>query len=191
MSLVLVRHAQVEVDPGAPAHEWGLSSDGRSDAARLSRHPAVVAADLFFCSPEPKALATAAVMAEGRPIHQVEDLRELDRTAAGWIGSADEYAALVEAIFRNPRDSVRGCEAATSAAGRVVRAVEAILTEHVDRTVVIVSHGILLSLYMSCFRELDQPDFDIWRRLSFPDIAVLDPVQQTIVEDFSGIPVSW
>jgi broad specificity phosphatase PhoE len=115
----------------------------------------------------------------------VADLRELDRSALGWLGSEREYVAVIEEILRHPERSIRGCETAESATRRVVRAIEAILHEYPMESVAVFSHGILLTLFMSAVRGLGRPDIDLWRSLRFPDVAVIDSESWQVVEEFS------
>ena len=102
--LVLIRHAEVVVDPHAPSDTWRLSVDGAAKAAALAKHPALTGVELFATSPEPKAVATAKAVGRGRAVVVVEDLRELDRRAAGWVGTAEEYAELVTTILARPAE---------------------------------------------------------------------------------------
>ena len=121
--LVLIRHAEVVVDPHVPSDTWRLSADGAARAAELATHSAMGDVQLVATSPEPKALATARALVGDRPIVVAEGLRELDRRAAGWVGTAEEYADLVTAILERPTDSIRGCESAEHAGQRISRTI--------------------------------------------------------------------
>ncbi|HEX5414384.1 MAG TPA: histidine phosphatase family protein [Chloroflexota bacterium] len=182
--LVLIRHAEVAADPHAPSDTWTLSPDGAATAAVLGRHPALANVDLIATSPEPKALATAKVIAKERDIVVADGLRELDRRAAGWVGTTDEYADLIETIMNRPTESIRGCESAAQAGERVTRAIEDLLAANPHRSLAVVSHGIVLTLYLSALLGLPTPDPALWRGIGMPDLAVVDPVSRGVIVGF-------
>jgi broad specificity phosphatase PhoE len=141
---------------------------------------------LFYTSPEPKAVATAVAISGPQPLIQVPDLKELDRTAAGWLSTEAEYAAMVAEIFQHPDESIRGCEPAALAQQRIVRALDTLVAAHPNCTLAVVSHGIVLALYMCHVKRLARPDPAIWRGIGFADVAVVDPVGCAVIVDFRG-----
>lgn len=184
-TLVLIRHARVDVDATRPADQWRLSAEGARAATALGRHPAVEGVERVFTSPEPKAVATATALALGTPV-PVAALRELDRSALGWLQSGDDYAATVTAILQRPQDAVRGCERAMDAQRRMVDAVAALVHTHPDQTAALVSHGIVLTLYLAWLMGRDTPDLALWRALRFPDLAVVAPLERRIILPFEA-----
>jgi broad specificity phosphatase PhoE len=184
--LVLIRHAQVTVNPRVPVDQWRLSEEGIKAAAALRRDLAVVEVQLFYTSPEPKAVATAAAISDRQPLIQVPDLKELDRTAAGWLSTETEYVAMVAEIFRHPDESIRGCEPAALAQQRIVRAIDTLVAAQPGCTRAIISHGIVLALYLCHVKRIMMPDPAIWRRIGFPDLALVDPVRRAVIVDFHG-----
>jgi broad specificity phosphatase PhoE len=184
--LVLVRHARVHAEHDKPHNLWGLTREGRCDAGALADDPAVNAVTLFASSYEPKAVETAAAVARGRPIVKVEDLGELDRSAAGWIDSDEERLGLVQAIFDRPADNIGGCESAAHALTRFTRAVDGLVAEYPKDELAIVSHGTVLALYMAHLRGLVKADFEAWRRIRLPDVAVVDTSTRRVMRDFGA-----
>ncbi|HKC75096.1 MAG TPA: histidine phosphatase family protein [Chloroflexota bacterium] len=184
--LGLIRHAHVTVDPRVPVDQWRLSEEGIKAAAALLRDPALAEVQLVYTSPEPKAVATAAAISGRQPLIQVTDLKELDRTAAGWLSTEAEYVAMVAEIFRHPDQSIRGCEPAALAQQRIVRAIDTLVAAHPGRPLAIISHGIVLALYMCHLKRLMMPDPAIWRRIGFPDLALVDPGRRAVIVDFHG-----
>lgn len=184
--LVLIRHAEITADPDAPSHTWELSVDGRAKAAELAMHPVLADVELIASSPEPKALATAKAIAGDRPIIVAEGLRELDRRALGWVATAEEYADLVRSILERPTESIRRCETAAAAGQRISRAIEDLWSANPHRSLGVVSHGIVLTVYLSALQGLPTPDPSIWRRIALPDLAVVDPVPRQVVVGFGA-----
>lgn len=181
--LVLIRHAQVAVDPDQASANWLLSVGGASAAANLRDDPDVAAATCFFTSPEPKARATARAIAADRPIVVVQDLRELDRQAIGWVGTSDEYRAIVTRILSHPDHPYLGAETAALAQQRIVTAIARVVYDNPTKTVAAVSHGIVLTLYLAWLRGDPLADLGLWRRMPFPAVAVVDPVERRVIRD--------
>jgi broad specificity phosphatase PhoE len=182
--VILVRHAAVTVDPREDAHQWRLSADGEVAATRLANVLQFGAVGQIYSSPEPKAIATACAVARGQAVVEIDGLAELDRRAAGWLGTSDDYAAMVAEIFRQPTVSVRGCETALAAQRRIVGAIDRLAGGARDEAIAVVSHGIVLTLYVSWLRGLAEPDLDRWRRMRFPDAAVVDHERRVVLSDF-------
>jgi len=184
--LVLVRHAAVRVQSAVATSRWELSDDGRLAAAELRRNSALAKVGLIVTSPEPKATATAIALADGRPVLERDDLRELDRSAAGWLCTELEYVALVAEILASPARSARGCEPAAAAQQRLVRVVGDLLASSTD-DVAVVSHGIVLSLYLAHVRGKASVDLEAWRRMRMPDLAVVDADRAEVLVDFGTV----
>src|SRR5215217_3054241 len=105
MHLVLFRHAAVKSDPHAPPRSWGLTDEGWRAAAILGKDSALDTVSVLATSPEPKAAQTAVALGTGKPTIEVDDLGELDRSAAGWLAREDERLELVREILARPDES--------------------------------------------------------------------------------------
>ncbi len=53
-------------------------------------------------------------------------------------------------------------------------------------SVCVVSHGLLLSLYVASL-EQRRPTIEEWRRIALPAVAVVDPEQGSIISPFLDI----
>lgn len=184
MRLILVRHAQVVMDPDIPVERWGLSPEGEVAALALLQHPALSNVDVVMSSPEPKALATAGLLAVEAPVVTEPDLRELDRLRLGWLPDEDAYPAVVREILAHPGRSVRGCERAEDAQRRIVHAIDRMVERYPQQTVAVGHHGIVLTLYLSRLMGLETPSLTLWQSIEFPDVAVVDPVQRVVLRSF-------
>jgi broad specificity phosphatase PhoE len=180
--VVLVRHAQVTIDRSTPVAEWTLSGEGLAAAARLADDPWVRAADRLYSSPEPKAVATARALAGGRVVTEDPRLVELDRSGAGWV---EDYEELVVEMLAEPQHSVRGCESMSAARARLADAV-ADLAGRSAGTIALVSHGLVLSLYVATLRSKPLT-LERWRSIRLPDIAVVDPAAGAVIQDFGWL----
>lgn len=170
-----MRHAPVELDTARPAPEWGLSDEGRKLAARLATAPAWQDVVFVASSPEPKALDTALPIAEAADVGlRVEhDLREADRPGTPVV-SSDEYRGLVAAYLASPDQPVHEWESAREVRDRVRASIDGLAAEH-DGPLVVLSHGLALSLYSGL-------TFDEWKAMPLPAVAVGGPPFLTVDE---------
>lgn len=182
--LCLVRHAEVVLRGDVHPSEWELSPQGRSDARDLGRAREWQSVDAVVASPEAKTRQTAEPIAEaaGVELRLVEELREVERGLSGLV-SAQEYAALVEAHFALPDESVAGWERGADARTRVATAIDA-LAEETSGNLCVVSHGMVLSHYLAHLRGLETPPIEEWRAIPLPAVAVVDPDERRLVRPF-------
>lgn len=163
-ALYLVRHGRPLVDRSQPAQEWPLdpayADDVRALRPRLPQH-----AD-WFCSPEPKAVATARLLTD-EPVEVVDDLREHERHTVDWM---EDFEAVVRSAFERPEvPAYDGWEPLADTRRRVVTAVAGILDQHPRRNVVLVGHGTAWTVLKAALTG-DPPDLGAWARLAMPDV---------------------
>jgi 2,3-bisphosphoglycerate-dependent phosphoglycerate mutase len=149
-SVVLIRHGDYiddQLNGQGPKRDLGLSSVGRSQAAALKAR--LIASrelrpEVFLSSTERRALETAAVIAAalGKPVTPDRDLEEW-RSDDGTVDPA-EFMARWKNLPERQRQFHRfvpGCETGIEFSTRVHTALNRIVTEHVGRTVVLMTHG--------------------------------------------------
>ena len=170
MALFLVRHGRPAPRPGVPAHEWELDPAGFDDVWALRESGRLPALATWFCSPEPKATATAQLLTETE-VGVVEGLREHIRTSADRV---EDFAGAVTRAFAEPDVSAYdGWEPLAACRDRVVRAVRGILAVHAGEDVVLVGHGTAWTVLVAEL-TVTPPDLERWRSLAMPDLIVLD-----------------
>jgi len=182
--LYLVRHAEVVLRGDVHPSEWALSPQGQADARDLGRAAEWKSLQAVVASPETKTRQTAEPIAEaaGVELRLVDELREVERGLSGLV-SAEEYAALVEAHFRSPDESVGGWERGVDARTRVSAAIDGLVQETTGN-VCVVSHGMVLSHFLAHLRGLETPPVEEWRAIPLPAVAVVDPAQRRLLEPF-------
>jgi broad specificity phosphatase PhoE len=155
-----IRHAAVVLDP-RPAPEWRLSAEGVDAARRLARELRLVGVGRIVSSPEPKALDTAAPLAEARGLELAveDDLREVARDELPVLARRD-YVALVGRYLGG--ESLDGWEPADEARARFAAAVYRHRAEHAGDTA-IVTHGLVLALYLGLTPAR-------WEAMRLPDV---------------------
>lgn len=164
--LYLVRHGRSLPEPGLIPSAWELDPAGFDDIWTLRESGRLPAAARWFCSPEPKALATAQLLTDAE-VGVVEGLREHVRETADWI---EDFAATVRRAFDEPEVSAYdGWEPLARTRDRVVTTVRGLLAEHPGEDLVLVGHGTAWTVLVAELTEA-APDLDRWARLAMPDL---------------------
>jgi broad specificity phosphatase PhoE len=169
---VYVRHAMALRDTDRPPREWELGPAGRAAARVLAAQlPRSVAPAVVVSSTEPKALATAAPIAERFGVEVVPDER-LVEAHRPWVGSPDDYRAMAHrylAGFATP-----GWEDAGAVVDRMAAGVRAARASVSGRPVAVVGHGLSLCLHLASVLPEGFDPSGLWARLSFPDAWTVD-----------------
>lgn len=183
--LILVRHSHPEILPTVPANQWLLSDEGRQRCRPLADRLALHRPDVIVTSLEPKAVETGQIVAHrlGKPFESADGLHEHDRSEVTF-GSKERFEAKVARFFAQPEQLVFGRETADQAHQRFAQAVTSVIRTHPHKNVAVVTHGTVMTLFVS--RAVGLEPFPFWKRLGLPAFAVLslpgfDLV--TVVED--------
>ena len=183
MLLYLIRHSAVVPDPTSPGARWRLSPKGREAADVLAREPFWSELHGIHTSDELKTIATAQRLAAPNdlPIEIERNLREVEGRT--WVEAG--YAALVrDYLTGDPPD---GWELPATARARVRTCIDGIIEQYPDQNVGIVSHGIVLTLYLVDMLRLDaNAATALWKSIRFPDVAGLDLDQMRLVREFGS-----
>ena len=171
--LILVRHSAPEIAQKVPAQEWKLSAPGRTRATRLAELLRQYQPQVIISSKEPKARETAEIIAKLHKIelNVAENLQEHDRSNVPYL-AREEFQASIHEFFLKPNELVFGKETANQAHARFYRSVHAILNDYANKTVIIVTHGTVISLFVS--RLTRRSDFEIWNMLGLPSFIAMD-----------------
>lgn len=152
--LILVKHSAVVVQPDVPAAQWWLSDVGRARCVSLARMLAEYAPTVIVASDEPKAAETADTVAEGLglSVETEAGLREHDQTDVPYHRDGAEFErADAEHWFAT--------------------AVGELLARRPRGTVIVVAHGIVITLFIARHNRVEP--YQCWRRLGLPSFAVL------------------
>lgn len=169
MSLYLVRHAHTQQSE-APSDEWTLSDRGRREAAALATAELWANVAAAYSSPEVKAVESIApaVEAWGLPCRLDARLREVERPHT-WH---EDYGEVARRFLTSP-EPPQGWEPRDTALNRVAACLREIEQTHAGQDVVICSHGLLLTLYVSGLAGAEADPFEIWRSIGFGVVAVV------------------
>jgi broad specificity phosphatase PhoE len=170
--LVLAKHARPDVRGDLPASEWGLTEDGLAGARRLAERLRVLAPSAIVSSAEPKASATARIVAAALaiPLEIAADLHEHVRPQSGLLGDA-EFTARIADLFARPHEVVFGSESASDALRRFTLALDRVIDAG-RGDLVVISHGTVISLFVGARSHEDA--HSLWSTLGLPSYVVLE-----------------
>jgi broad specificity phosphatase PhoE len=171
--LVLIRHSQPEFVTGVPASTWRLSAEGRWRCTTLAQQLAYQKPTRVITSLEPKAVETGQIVADilSLPLESVPGLHEHERPEAVSSLARESFRTRVAALFDHPSELVFGNETADEAHGRFSAALAELTACYQNSNLAVVTHGTVMTLYVSRAVGLDPVSF--WRRLGLPSFAVL------------------
>lgn len=187
--MILVRNAMPVVQPGVHPVRWHLDDLGRSAVASLALSLPDEIADPVWSSHEPRAQETAEVLlaAQQRTVglRLEPDLREVGRPTA-WSASYPEDLA---DYFRH--GTRVGWEPASAVLTRVGSAIDRATRQAEGAPVVVVSHGLVLSLYVGAVCGLRPAGF--LHSLLHPDAWLIDVEagrleRLDVAEDLDDVP---
>jgi broad specificity phosphatase PhoE len=119
-------------------------------------------------SSERKAKQTADVFAERlrANLYEIPEFNELGRPA-GPLLSNREYRLYVRETLTDWEHNHHGWESGRDALQRISSAVEQVNITFHDKTILVVTHGIILTLYFSQLLNLQSTAFERWTRMPF------------------------
>lgn len=170
--LVLVKHSIPEIVPDLSAHKWRLSAEGRDLCKPLAHRLADFSPDVLIASTEPKATETGQQVAAllKCPLEIAENLHEHKREYVPFRPYKD-FEAQIRVLFDRPDELVFGEETADEVHQRFAHAVGNIVQQHADQNIVIVTHGTVMTLFLS--RLIGIEPFPFWKSLAMPAFVVL------------------
>ena len=185
-TLLLIKHAQPEIDPGQPARDWPLSDLGRRQSLALAERLRHYDIRSIITSREPKAAETGRIVAASLavPVREADDLHEHDRSNEPY-GAPAQFEAAVRNLFAHPSELVYGLETADQAERRFSRAVQSVLDQNPAGSIAVVAHGTVIALFVA--RAAGWPPFDLWRRLGLPSFVVMSLPDYSVHEVVADI----
>lgn len=169
--ITYVRHAMAVPDDGVHPSSWHLDHAGRA-AVRAWADRLEIGAGIgaLVSSTEPKALETAEAIAERWQAEVVEDAR-LREAVRPWIGPG--YRAIAHRYLRG--EQPEGWEPHAEVADRMAAAVGDAVAQTGAGPVVVVSHGLALSVHLGHRLGDDFDRESFWSGLAFPAAWALEP----------------
>jgi broad specificity phosphatase PhoE len=172
--LFFLRHCESELDFNIPASQWSLSGKGELHAKRLASSGHFDDVEVIITSEEKKAHQTAHPIAKRNSlsIQEMPNFNELDRDVATPL-TKNEYETSVKRALENPHEDVHGWETTSSALRRFTSGVDDVKKKE-ETKLLIVSHGIVLTLYFGVLTHQMDNLYTRWKKLSFGAWGVVE-----------------
>jgi broad specificity phosphatase PhoE len=170
--LILVKHAQPDIDPQVSPHSWQLSSAGRDRCTPLAQALSAYQPDRVVASPEPKAEQTGRLVAITlrKPFEIRAGLQEHNRRTESF-GTSEAFRKAISELFQQSQALVYGEETGEQAYERFAGAIHSLLEEYPSENLAVVAHGTVISLFVS--RTCAVEGYALWERLEMPSYVVL------------------
>lgn len=175
MKIILIRHSKTKRDSNVPIPLWGLAEEGIEAARELSSNKKIQQLDVLYASLQTKALETAVLLAKPNaiPIKTNDGLTEITSYTNKFIPDIAIYEQTLKNYYAGKIQRINGGETLQEALARFNSTIETIVKENKDKkSIGIVSHGHILTLYSSQFKKIDL--YDTHLRIKQPDISVFD-----------------
>ncbi len=187
--IYFVRHAEIRRDAVAPPDKWELADNASVAIAKMLNGISTDSIDRIYYSPLPKASQTAYIISNiyRLPVMERECLREIERHFP--YVDYDTFIRYVEQYFSGHDDG--NFERYNDARERIVSCVMDILKDSAGRSVMVVSHGMVITVL---YRYLIGTALDIkgWKTLNMPDLSVIDLDTGMVVSGFySGYRIRY
>ena len=174
-TFIFFRHALTRIDHTKPADQWILSEEGMQAAKRIFTSGEFDDIDIIYASTEKKAIQTAYYLSKKLEKEIIADsrLNELNR-GHDFKDSQKDYEETVSKVFLQMNTRVGRWESANQASIRFQKTIEEINKKYNNKKILVVSHGIVLSLYFAKLLEIPTSDlFDRWKSLLFCDWGIV------------------
>lgn len=182
--LILIRHAHPEIQANVPSDKWNLSAEGQQQAARLAQELKAKGhiPDVIITSAEPKAIQTGMALERvfGKPRMALPNLHEHERSNVPYFDNVEDFHAKVAEFFANPAKLVFGKETAHEAHIRFTEAVKQAMNQHPNKSLAIVAHGTVMTLFIARLGGLEP--FAFWKSLKLPDYKVLSLPEMRLID---------
>jgi len=169
--LYFVRHAETRIDAGEAPDKWELTDSAYDAVMKMLNGISADDIDRIYYSPLPKASQTADIINNIFGITKVERdcLKEVERHFP--YVDHDTFIRYVDQYLSGYDD--RNFERYCDVRKRIVSCVIDILRESARKSVMVVSHGMVITVLYRYFigPTLDTND---WKTLNMPDLSVID-----------------
>lgn len=194
IAFIFIRHARSIQNKKVGPSLWTISEEGKIDILKLSEEPEIQKIEVLYSSTELKAQLTAKNLVNALhknnfpPVQLDERLKEVDRDNGLFYPTEEEFKQAVKRGFLHKEKSYDNWEPAANALTRFNEFMNGLLKQDdlQNKTVGIVSHGTIMSLYFAKVGGYyDNPDliYQKWSQTTFCGWGII--VDNKIVRDLS------
>jgi 2,3-bisphosphoglycerate-dependent phosphoglycerate mutase len=151
-------------------HDRSLSSEGKTATKNLVKLFNSVPVDVFVSSSSPREVETIkpVALAKNKSIETYDELRELLLRGPETFIEEDKIEAEIEKVIANESYKLPGGESASEVLGRGLPIFQKILEQYAGKTIVLGTHGIIMTLMLRSFDS--SIGFDFWKQTTKPDV---------------------
>lgn len=170
---ILLRHAETLKDPNKPAPEWDLTPNSLEKINEYISEGKFSNITKIFSSTEPKAIATGKPISEflNLPITEMEEFVEVKREKK--FLTDEEFLDQKKRELTNLDKVENGAESAYTALARFESGIQKLEEKYFDESILIITHGTIMSLYLAKQENNLQNIFGIWHNLKFCELKQL------------------
>ena len=167
-TIIFLRHASTQKDTNVPIEDWNVKPEVMEEVKKTANLSDFDKVDLIFTSTEKKSVQTAQPFANrlSKEIIQVAALGEIKRPDSEKL-STEDYEKIKVKIFEDFDFTTQNWETANQALERFKKAVEKIDSENEGKTILIVAHGTVMTLYFAYLLGKLDDIFSRWKDLGF------------------------
>ncbi|MYL32577.1 histidine phosphatase family protein [Pontibacillus yanchengensis] len=177
-SLYVIRHCKAE----GQAFDEQLTDEGHKQAQQLRDLFSTVQVDRIISSPYTRALQSIKPLSGAKRVEIETDSRLEERRLSS--KQLPDWLEKLESTFSNMDLAYEGGESSREATARVVQLMEECKADQNVESIIIVTHGNLMSLLLNHFSQ--DFGFEGWKKLSNPDVYVVQ-----LGEDGTNVKRIW
>ncbi len=180
--IIFLRHADTQKNPDINASKWNISELGKSQSLEISSNPDFENIDLIFVSDEIKTHQTVEPLAVklNLKLNIESSFREVVR--GDKFLTKEEFELEKEKQLTDLDYPAFGGETGNDAYKRFDKKLNEILLENPNKTILIVSHGTILNIYLA--KKLNKLGDIVsrWKNTGFCSYAII--VNDLVTKDF-------
>ncbi|NVM19052.1 MAG: histidine phosphatase family protein [Candidatus Lokiarchaeota archaeon] len=187
--LILVRHAETNVDEHTKISKWLLTEKGQKDAINLFNLDLFDDVDIIITSDEEKANQTAYPLSKRlhKEIIREKDLNEILRDQGRYLKTKAEYFNTMKLCMENRNQSYNNWEPANKALNRFSKKIQEIDSKYSNMKILIVAHGGVINLYFAeIIGQLDKVFERIFTN-TFCDYGIIQ--NKNVIKDIAKIDI--
>ncbi|NPD88415.1 MAG: hypothetical protein HGN29_06810 [Asgard group archaeon] len=162
-TIIFLRHAKIKKDTDAHSEKWILSDEGLKYIEEVFTAGIFDDVNVIISSSQKMCIQTAYFLANrlDKEIITNPDLNEIEK-GAELIETSAEYMEIAESVLTNYEKDIANWEPANKAYKRYQMAIDRINSEYNHKKILIVSHGIVMTLYFT--QQLKEPLSNLFPR---------------------------
>jgi len=170
---IFLRHGETVKDPNIPAINWVLTDETQETLNKLATESTFDNIEVIYSSNEHKAIKSVEPFAKklDLSIQQQDGLEEMHRGES--YLSDEEFKALKQTKLEERDSNPDKGESSNDALKRFVVAMEEIDGRHENETILISSHGTILSLYFCHVAGDFSYIFEYWANIPFCGVGII------------------